>query len=90
MTKDPQNPPESVIEMLLSPATLRRLLESQDDDAQPEVLERTYTHGNTGLSSPFGIQQSIDVTTATSPSQTKTMQLESLLRFNANPSLMYN
>ena len=40
MTKDPQIPPESVIEMLLSPATLRRLLESQDDDARPEVLER--------------------------------------------------
>ena len=90
MTKDPQNPPESVSEMLLSPATLRRLLESQDDDAQPEVFEQAYTHGSTSLGSPFGIQQSIDVTTATSPSQTKTMQLESLLRFNVNPSLMYN
>ena len=86
MTKDPKNPPESVIEMLLSPATLRRLLESQDGDAQPEVFEQAYTHGSTSLGSPFGIQQSIDVTTATSHNQTKTMQLENLVRFNANPA----
>ena len=86
MTKDPKNPPESVIEMLLSPATLRRLLESQDDDSQREVFEQTNTHGNTSLSPPFGIQQSIDVTTMTSPNQTETMHLQSLLRFNANPS----